>query len=959
MFTKANNLSNLPSNECYNIIQDKKGYIWFSTDRGLCKFDGKELKTYSSKQGLPEESCYGLTNDEKGKIWVFTSNNRLLYVLKDSLLEHPLSKQLSSELNKKNLLATYFKTEGDSLIWIGTQLNTYKVNLYNKSIVKIQGYTSNHIMVFKLRDNLLVPFEHTSNVSSREQLNNKTLSLGIINNDNVTTYFNVKHSINAMPNYRIHSCRTKNGDLIIGFTNQIITINNKNKVETKILNGDVLCIYTDKEENLWVGTRKDGLYFFPAHKLKSNSVIHSLKNFSISGIWCDSQNSIWCSTIEDGIYHTQNTYCLQYSNIITKPLSLIKNCDNKLFIASGTNQIDVLNPDGQHTSYTHKFNLSNITDIEKWGNNFLISSKDFVCSANSDFTLFKYWYLNGFKANILSHSNQLIKINERVFGYQALQINEYVNNKINELTTQFPEKIRGIAPLKNDILLWTKSGVYKFDLDSKKQIQLAKINKTNKVLVLDGSTLLICTTKDGVFLLKSGIITPLKLPIDFQTANFKDVCIDENNIIWFATNKGLLNLKFEKNTEKYELFTLEQGYPFVDCKSIQIYNHKVFINSNDKLYSIPTNIKIETHTPNFFLKHVYANNNIIVPKNKTYEFKSNETSIKIEFEYLNYFHKESTNKIAYKFEGIDSAYTYSTTTEILFNKLSPGEYKVSFFPVYGKKIIFNKPEIIIISISKPIWITLPFILMYVLIAIAIIYCSVKIYITQFKKIEKKKAEQIQLIADYKMAAIRAQMNPHFIFNCINSIQRYILTSSPKEAYKYLSDFGKLIRLVLDHSDENLISLKQELNMVDLYVKMEQLRFEDAFEFIIENTSAINADDFYLPPMMLQPYIENAIWHGIMGLENKRKGIIKLSYSITNNQLLITIEDNGVGRTEASKHSKKDHKSKAIALNNKRIDTLNQFNSSSTDSISIEDVLDLNKNIIGTIVNIKISQQYEN
>lgn len=953
-------MSNLPSNECYNIIQDKKGYIWFSTDRGLCKFNGKELKTYSSKQGLPEESCYGLVNDEKGRVWVFTSNNRLLYVLKDSLIEHSLSKKISDELNKKNLLATYFKTEGDSIIWVGTQLSTYKLNLLSSSITKIEGYISNHMMVFEERNKLLVPFEHGSGMESRERLDDKALSIGIINNK-VITSFDVKYSINAMPNYRIQSCKTKSGDLIMGFTNQIITINKKNEVVTKILSGDVICIYVDKQENLWVGTRKGGLYFFPDHNLNSNSVIHNLKKLSVSGILCDSQNSIWCSTIEDGIYYTKNTYCLQYSNIITEPLSLIKNCDNKLFIASGTNQINVFNLDERQLSYKPKLNLSNITDIEKTKSALLISSKDFVSSTTVNFNTFEYLYLKGFKANILSYSNQLIKINERIFGFQTLQINEYVNNKIVELETNFPEKIRGISPFKDEILFWTKSGLYKFSIDTKQQTKLAEINKPNKVLVLNENTLIICTTKDGVFLLKNEALSPLKLPVYFQTANFKDACIDEANTIWFATNKGLLNLKYENNMEKYEPFTSEQGYPFIDCKSIQEYNHNIYINSNDKLYSIPHKIKTLTETtiPSFFLKHVYANNKIVLPKNKIYEFKSNETSIKFEFEYLNYFQQESANKIAYKFEGIDSAYTYSTSNEILFNKLSSGEYKVRFFPVYEKKIIFNKPEVITISISKPIWITLPLILLYLLVTIALIYYSVKIYITQFQKKEKKKAEQIQLMADYKMAAIRAQMNPHFIFNCINSIQRYILTSSPKEAYKYLSDFGKLIRLVLDHSDENLISLKQELNMVELYVKMEQLRFEDAFEFIIENKSDINADEFHLPPMMLQPYIENAIWHGIMGLQNKRKGVIKLSYAITNSQLLITIEDNGIGRTEALKHSQKNHKSKAIALNNKRIDTLNLLNSSSTDSINIEDILDLNNNVIGTIVHIKISQQNEN
>lgn len=286
LFEKPTNLNNLPSNECYNIIQDKKGYIWFSTDRGLCRFNGKEIKIFSSKQGLPEESCYGLVNDDKGKTWVFTSNNRLLYVLNDSLIEHTLSKNISLELNQKHLLATYFKSEGDSIIWIGTQLNTYKLNLLKNSITKIEGYLKNHMMIFDLRDKLLVPFEHTNSMRSREKLINKTVSFGIING-NIINSFSIKNDLNAVPNYRIQSSRTKKGNLIIGFTNQIIIINDRKEIESKILDEDILCIYVDMQDNLWVGTRKGGLYYFPEHKLNSKSMIHSLKELSISGVLCD------------------------------------------------------------------------------------------------------------------------------------------------------------------------------------------------------------------------------------------------------------------------------------------------------------------------------------------------------------------------------------------------------------------------------------------------------------------------------------------------------------------------------------------------------------------------------------------------------------------------------------------------------------------------------------------------
>lgn len=258
-------------------------------------------------------------------------------------------------------------------------------------------------------------------------------------------------------------------------------------------------------------------------------------------------------------------------------LSLIKNCDNKLIITSGGNQINIINSDGELSNYKTQLNLSSITDIEKTNEHFLISSKDFVVSTTSNFSKFEYLYIKGFKAKILSHSNQLIKINNRIFGYQTGRINEYINNKIDELETDFSEKIRGIVPFKNDILFWTKTGLYTFSINTKQQTKLTDVNKTNKVLVFDENTLIICTTKDGVFVFKNGVLKSIKLPIEFQTANFKDACLDEDNSIWFATNNGVLNMKYENNLEKFTSFSLEQGFPFIDCKSIEEYNHKIYM----------------------------------------------------------------------------------------------------------------------------------------------------------------------------------------------------------------------------------------------------------------------------------------------------------------------------------------------------------------------------------------------
>ena len=232
------------------------------------------------------------------------------------------------------------------------------------------------------------------------------------------------------------------------------------------------------------------------------------------------------------------------------------------------------------------------------------------------------------------------------------------------------------------------------------------------------------------------------------------------------------------------------------------------------------------------------------------------------------------------------------------------------------------------------------------------------------KQQKAEVERVKnaLIAEYQMTALRSQMNPHFIFNAINSIQNYILKEDSRHAYDYLVKFSKLIRMVLTNSNNNMLSLDQELATLSLYVEMEQLRFENAFDFSIKMDEKMDASNFLIPGMLLQPFIENSIWHGIMPLNNVRKGEIIIKITMQNSHLKIIIEDNGIGR-EKSKQIKKSatHKSVGILLSKNRLEILNKGESKQDHRMEVEDMYDENNLSTGTRITIStlISQIDEN
>jgi hypothetical protein len=236
------------------------------------------------------------------------------------------------------------------------------------------------------------------------------------------------------------------------------------------------------------------------------------------------------------------------------------------------------------------------------------------------------------------------------------------------------------------------------------------------------------------------------------------------------------------------------------------------------------------------------------------------------------------------------------------------------------------------------------------------------------KNDKKHAELKQQAAELEMQALRDQMNPHFIFNCLSSINRFILRNEPEAASDYLTRFSRLIRMVLINSQKPVITLEDELETLRLYLDMERMRFKNSFNHNIIFSNTVDAGNISIPSMLLQPFCENAIWHGLMHLPSVREGKechgrldITLSMSdrtpLEENKILhCTIADNGVGREKAAElNSKSTEKGKSLGLKitTERLALLNAGKGFST-SYDIEDLKDEQGNAAGTKVVLKIS-----
>ncbi|MEO6620293.1 MAG: histidine kinase [Dyadobacter sp.] len=213
----------------------------------------------------------------------------------------------------------------------------------------------------------------------------------------------------------------------------------------------------------------------------------------------------------------------------------------------------------------------------------------------------------------------------------------------------------------------------------------------------------------------------------------------------------------------------------------------------------------------------------------------------------------------------------------------------------------------------------------------------------------------KMLAESQLMALRAQMNPHFVFNCLNSIQECIVTEKYREASKYLNKFSKLFRMVLNNSDKNLVTIEEEIEVLDLYLQLEQMRFEQSFVYSITLEDDLD-EDIVLPSMLLQPYVENALWHGLMHKDGERVLSIKFQ-RIDDDIFKCTIEDNGIGREksfEIKKHhvKAKMHKSKGLQISKDRLDLLQRQGQHA--SVNIIDKYSPDHTGIGTTVEIELS-----
>ncbi len=401
--------------------------------------------------------------------------------------------------------------------------------------------------------------------------------------------------------------------------------------------------------------------------------------------------------------------------------------------------------------------------------------------------------------------------------------------------------------------------------------------------------------------------------------------VDKNGNIWLATNDGLVKIVTE-------LFVECNFQPLTTViQKVEIFNKDV--NWEEYTRSNPwSGLPLET------------------PK-----LDPDQNHISIYFHTLNYNNVDA-DYYYYKLDGIDKDWIGPTDKKsVIYPFLPSGKYKFIVKSKNDLSGLFTKPAEFMFVILKPWYQQVWFYIVLATLIFGSFILFYKLRLRNMRKKEESKRDIMQKISDLETKALQAQMNPHFLFNSINSIQSYILDNDVDEALTYLSSFSKVIRMTLEFVDRKFVSLSDVLDYLQHYVKLENMRFDDLFDYVVIIDNEIDPDTTLMPPMLLQTIIENSIKHGLRHL--KHRGNIKLEIVKVNNESYkCIIEDNGVGRVKSAKVNKDKYikkESLGLKITKERLDILNN-GKDGPHEIEIIDLYSDNGNPSGTRVEITLA-----
>ncbi len=886
IFRNYNVQDGLPSSETYCIAQDKDGYIIIGSDRGLAKFDGHKFETLTTSDGLLDNTIFRL-NKINNQIWYYTYNSLIGSVAANRPYEYAYN-HLLKKLNPKSIFTSVVLDKKGTL-WLG-KVQWSKFG--NNTIHSITGITK----------------EGDIDTSLKSPANNSYTNIYISDSGHclVSGYYFMKHiKLYALDDRKLlleFDSEAKHPHDVLGINrngkvwlciNDIILIISDHKIIRKIpCSGSVLSMSVDHQENIWVGYRNKGVWVYPSinHYYKPTKW---LEKYSISSMLNDNDGGMWFTTLENGIFYLPTNYLLSHNQstglhndkvikicqLHDQPIILTS--DRKLQIYDTTRKIwEQLFPKEDIVSIVSNSNCAFFSTTLDQSNK--LHRKKFQEIAGN-----KIIHVNKYAWNI--HDGGIARFD--TFGHL---LKKYFLNNIPLVTS--------IQELPNDrVLLGTINGLY--ILEKSNSLAPIKLSSNQKMIRITSTTMInddysaIGTAGQGLYILgnkNNKIVNHISALNGLKSEICNIVYSDSNNNIWIGTNQGLgkISNALDSSTFACQWVDIHDGLISNEINDICRIKNDLWLATNSGITILPLT-KDLNYTRNIpvILKRVMINGKPL--NEKTSSLSHTENNISFTFTGLNHQYSDA---IRYKYRLVDgkvNSWTFTETPIVNYNELRPGHYRFEYAAIAPRQSKNSAYSSFSFTINEPFWQTNWFIVIIIVTGTISIHWIVYLRIKAIKK-------RMHLAADlnrYRDKALREQMSPHFIYNSLNAIQSYILKNDQRNSVIFLNKFSRLMRYVFNNTVQDLVPLSKDLEALSLYAALENMRFPDQLRIIIPEILPDNLQYALVPPQLIQPFVENAILHGL--LPKQGLGIVEVTIEKTIAGIRISVKDNGIGRIAAN------------------------------------------------------------
>lgn len=918
----------------YDLCQDRDGFIWFATNNGVTRFDGKNFKTYSVKEGLPENEVLRLYPDSSGRVWMAFFRNEVAYYERGKIYTKQNTKALNYDPSLGRIAEFLEFPEGT--IWM---------------------FSFMHLFRYSNGDSIRLMFKEHINPDRVF----KSLGPG-------PPWF--KNSLSIVFNDSIFSL-SKNGPVFykpfIFYPGQKLLYGGPLKgIDTpKIVADHDIVSATGKNGRVYFISTLGGAVEVDTITLKP--IMEFLPGKVVTRAIIDLEGDYWFSTLGDGVFK------LPSKEVFTFRALNLPNSGNEVFCI-GTKGKNILT--GNYRSKMIEWDTK--SEFEPHSFEHLLPISDNRLSTNRLNAIFKLpdsSFLLGFDAFLVHWDNKIKQVlafpaiktiaaddNEHVLvatGIGVFKLNLRTFKVVKEVLKQ---RATVAVRYKNSYLIGTTDGLIELDVQGGK-VEAPFIHPSLKRRITDiklyDNAVWVATSDSGIVQIKGRKVVRTFSEKDGLNSNICRVLYPYGNSMWIGTNKGICKLDLVDPAAfplKYDSYNL---LPNDIINAIFIKDSLIYVGSPAGLTYFHEQSLKSVSICKLFIEQVITEDGTFLEKD-TIDLHYGANQLEINFTAVSI---KSSGEITYyyRLKGLDDTWHITNAGTITYSSLPNGNYTFELYAV-NKFGIKSKIKSIVIKVPAPYWKSPFFVVACGLILVALIGLIIYARDRYLRsKLEEANKFQKQL-AELEQLALQAQMNPHFIFNSLNSIQQFILLNDSESANRFLSIFARLIRETLENSSFRRISLDREIEFLTKYLELEKMRFGEKFNFKIEHDHSLELEMIKIPVMLLQPYVENALRHGIR-YRNDNLGLVEINFELNGDLLTCKVRDNGVGRQAAQEFKKMSHieyQSKGMNLTQRRLDILNLTSDHSID-FEINDLFDEEGHAAGTevLLSIKIFSHNDN